>query len=65
MFRKHVLQWRSPEFSNYIECLDRKIARKRTNRGKQVVVPVKEGGQSEWPPPEDCPEWAYVADLTF
>ena len=34
VFRKHVLQWQSPEFSNYIESLDRKIARKRTRRGK-------------------------------
>lgn len=65
VFRKHVLQWRSPEFSNYIESLDRKIACKRTSRGKQMVVPVKEGGQSEWPLPEDFLEWAYVADWTL
>ena len=58
VFRKHVLQRRSPEFSNYIESLDRKITCKRTSRGKQMVVLVKEGGQSERPPPEDCPEWA-------
>ena len=59
VFRKHVLQWRSPEFSNYIESLARKIAWKRTSRGKQMVVPVKEG-QSERPPPEDCPEWGHM-----
>ena len=62
VFVRHTLNWRSSEFVNYIESLDRKIVRRRTQRGKQMVVPVRVGAASDRPPPENCPEWAYVAD---
>uniref|UniRef100_A0A1X7TTA7 Uncharacterized protein n=1 Tax=Amphimedon queenslandica TaxID=400682 RepID=A0A1X7TTA7_AMPQE len=61
-FVKHPLRWRSPELTNYTESLDTKIQRHRTARGKQMVVPVREGNDSSRTPPEACPEWAFISD---
>ena len=58
---KHRASWRSSEFEELIQSIDRKIERRRTERGKMMVL---ERVSSEDSPctartaPLDCPEWA-------
>ena len=59
-FVKHAAMWRSVEFQNYISSLDRKIARKKTARGKMMTVPVEDGEASSRHAPTDCPDWACI-----
>ena len=50
--------WRSEEFQEYICSLDRKIERRRTERGKVMVLDSEYGEDSKRSAPDDCPEWA-------
>ena len=59
-FVKRVAVWRSVEFQNYISSLDRKIARRRTDRGKMMMIPVEDGEASSRDAPSDCPDWACI-----
>ena len=58
---KHRATWRSSEFEEFIQSIDRKIERRRTERGKMMVL---ERLSNEGSPcttrsaPLDCPEWA-------
>ena len=56
--RKHPAMWRSAELEEYIQSLDRKIARRRTERGKVMVLNTSIGCNSLRSAPIDCPEWA-------
>lgn len=56
--RKHMAVWRSDEFQEYISSLDRKIQRKRTERGKTMVLTTVLGENSLRSAPDDCPDWA-------
>ena len=55
---KHLQAWRSPEFQQYIESLDRKIDRRRTPRARSMVLKVEVGEPSSREAPLDCPDWA-------
>ena len=55
---RHTLTWRSREFQDILESLDRKIARRRTARGKAMCLDVEVGGNSTRPKPDCLPEWA-------
>ena len=59
-FVKHTAQWRSAEFQNYIDSLDRKVNRRRTERGKLMTVPIEDGEPSSRKAPDGCPEWACI-----
>lgn len=59
-FVKHLAMWRSVEFQNYIGSLDWKIARRKTDRGKMMTVPVQDGEVSGRDAPSDCPDWACI-----
>lgn len=59
-FIKHVAMWRSVEFQNYIDSLDRKTDRRRTERGKMMMIPVEDGESSSRDAPVDCPDWACI-----
>ena len=57
----HELVWRSSELDSYIKSLDRKIERRRSTKGKQMVLPIKKDDPariSSRQPPEGAPEWA-------
>lgn len=56
--RKHPVTWRSAEFEDYILSIDRKLARRRTERGKAMVLETVIGRDSPRSAPIDCPEWA-------
>ena len=55
---RHNLTWRSREFQDILESLDRKIARRRTARGKAMCLEVEIGGDSTRQKPDGLPEWA-------
>lgn len=56
---KHTVGWRSTDLQEYIRSVDRKIARRRTERGKMMVLDTVVGEKtSTRPAPADCPEWA-------
>ena len=59
-FVRHLAVWRSVEFQNYISSLDRKTARRRTDRGKMMTTPVEDGEASSRDAPSDCPDWACI-----
>ena len=50
--------WRSPEFQSYIESLDSKMERRRSERGRLMALKVEIGECSSHGAPDDCPEWA-------
>ena len=54
---KHVAVWRSEEFQDYIESLDRKLDRRRSARAKSMILPTDTGEPSKRGSPLDCPEW--------
>ena len=58
-FVKHQLKWWSDEFQKYIDSLDRKILRSKTDRAKRMTIPIETNGFSKRNPPPDCPDWAY------
>ena len=49
--------WRSPEFQSYIESLDRKMERRRSERGRLMALKVEIGECFSHGAPDDCPEW--------
>ena len=54
----HELVWRSTELESYIKSLDRKIERRRSERGQRMVLPVdRDGVMSSRPPPDGAPPW--------
>ena len=55
---RHNLTWRSREFQDILESLDRKIARRRTARGKAMCLEVEMGGDSARQKPDGLPDWA-------
>lgn len=59
-FIKHVATWRSAEFQEIIDSLDRKINRRRSDKSKSMVIPVEIGEPSTRAPPEECPDWAAI-----
>ena len=52
--------WRSHEFQNYIDSIDHKIQRRRSDRGRSMTLKVEIGENSARSAPEDCPEWACI-----
>jgi len=52
------LTWRSRELQLTLESLDRKLARRRTNKAKSMCLEVTYGTDSTRPAPENSPEWA-------
>ena len=55
---KHVAVWRSEEFQDYIESLDRKLDCRRSARAKSMILPTDIGEPSKRGSPLECPEWA-------
>jgi len=55
---RHKLTWRSREFQEVLDSLDRKIARRRFTRGKGMCLEVEIGGNSARSKPHCLPEWA-------
>lgn len=56
---KKKASWRSPEFQDYISSLDRKIERRRTERGKAMALEVTmSSSESSRSAPDGCPDWA-------
>ena len=55
---RHRLTWRSRELQLTFENLDRKLARRRTDKAKAMCLDVTYGCDSSRPTPENCPEWA-------
>ena len=55
---RHRLTWRSRELQLTFESLDRKLARRRTDKAKAMCLDVTYGCDSSRPAPENCPEWA-------
>ena len=54
---KHKAAWRSSEFQEYIESLDRKIKRRQSTRAKAIMLPVLHTMQSNHLLLLDCPDW--------
>lgn len=52
---KHKLTWRSREFQQIVESLDRKIDRRRSSRSKRMCLEVEQGSDSLREPPEGIP----------
>ena len=57
LIKKHAA-WRGHEFQDYINSLDRKIDRRRSNRAKRMALPVETDQDSAHLAPDGCPEWA-------
>ena len=55
---RHTLPWRSAEFQRFIESLDRKIDRRRSDRSRSMCLKVEAGGASTRQAPQDIPDWA-------
>lgn len=57
---RHPLPWRSEEASQVLASLDRKYARKQTDKGKMMTLPRVTGSPStrKLPSDHDIPEWA-------
>ena len=58
VFMRRPLQWRSEQLQSYIDSLDRKAARRQSQRAKEMVVRRSDGAPSLRCPPPLCPEWA-------
>ena len=54
----HNLIRHSREFQDILKSLHRKIARRRTARGKAVCLEVEMDGDSTRQKPDGLPEWA-------
>lgn len=53
------LPWRSVEFQSFMESLDRKIERRRTDRSRSMCLEVEVGNvTSIRQAPAEIPEWA-------
>lgn len=55
---RHKLPWRSREFEQVIESLDRKLDRRRDPKSKAMCLEVQVGETSSREKPDDMPEWA-------
>lgn len=58
--QKNLKRTSAHEEANFEECitsLDRKIERKRTERGKTMVLEIEAGEDSTRGALADCPEW--------
>ena len=55
---RHRLPWRSRELQLTLESLDRKIARRRSDRAKAMCLEITPGNDSSRPIPDNSPEWA-------
>lgn len=55
---RHRLTWRSHEVQLTFESLDRKLARRRSDKAKGMCLEVTYGSDSTRPAPDNCPEWA-------
>lgn len=55
---RHKIPWRSREFQQILESLDRKIDRQRSERSKAMCLSVEVGGDSGREKPDTLPEWA-------
>ena len=55
---KHRLPWRSQELQLTLESLDRKIARRHSDRAKAMCLEISVGNDSSRPIPDNSPEWA-------
>lgn len=55
---RHRLPWRSRELQLTIESLDRKLARRRSDRAKAMCLDITYGSDSKRPAPANSPEWA-------
>jgi len=55
---RHKLRWRSRELQLTIDSLDRKLARRRSDRAKAMCLEIKYGSYSSRPAPPNSPEWA-------
>ena len=54
---RHKLPWRSREFEQVIESLDRKLDRRRDPKIKAMCLEVQVGEPSSREKPDDMPEW--------
>ena len=55
---RHRLTWRSREVKLTFESLDRKLARRRSDKAKGMCLEVIYGSDLISPAPDNCPEWA-------
>ena len=55
---RHRLTWRSREVQLTFESLDRKLARRRSDKAKAMCLEVTYGSDSSRAAPDNCPEWA-------
>jgi len=55
---RHKIPWRSREFQQILESLDRKIDRRRSARSKAMCLSIEIGGDSSREKPDTLPEWA-------
>ena len=58
VIRTHPFTWRSEEFTNVLQSLDRKIMRKKSEKARAMVLPRQEGDPIDDNPPEGMPSWA-------
>ena len=54
---RHRLPWRSRELQLTLESLNRKIARRRSDRAKAMCLEITPGNDSSRPIPDNSPEW--------
>ena len=64
IFLRNIIPWRSSEVNSMMECLDRKTARRRTERAKEMCRVRKQGLLSTRPMPDGFPEWAVTLAST-
>ena len=55
---RRPLQWRSMELNSLFSRLDRKSARKQSQRSASMTIERKDGPSSTREAPEDAPEFA-------
>ena len=58
---KHKAIWRSNEFEEYIQSLDKKVARRQSVWAKSMMVPISQVIGSSRQLPMDCPDWAKIS----
>lgn len=55
---KHSLRWRSNEVNQLMASLDRRVRKRRGQKGQSMLFERKVGSNSSRPVPIDAPQWA-------
>ena len=60
IFLRNIIPWKSLEVNSTMECLDQMIARRHSERAKEMCQVRKQGLPSTHPMPDVFPEWAVT-----